>query len=131
MIAKLAMIALGGAVGALLRYGLAGLVQRMVVGTFPVGTLAVNVLGCMAIGIIGAWAAGPYLVREEYRALIFIGLLGSFTTFSTFGWETFELINSRQFLRAGANVLLSNGLGLAGVWIGYRITTRWLAMGAT
>lgn len=128
---KLAMIALGGAAGALLRYGIAGLVQRLSGGTFPVGTMTVNIIGCLAIGIIGAAVTGPYIIREEYRALILIGLLGSFTTFSTFGWETFELINERQLLRAGANILLSNALGLAGVWLGYRLAVRWMETGAT
>jgi CrcB protein len=130
MMAKLLMIALGGAVGSLLRYGIAGLVQRLTGGTFPAGTLAVNIIGCLAIGIVGGWLTGPYILRDEYRVLILVGLLGSFTTFSTFGWETLELLNEHQFLRAGANVLLHNGLGLAGVWIGYRLATRWIESGA-
>jgi CrcB protein len=120
---KLLVIALGGAVGAVLRYAVGGWVHRLLDDTsFPVGTLAVNVLGCFLIGIAGAALAGPWLVREEWRAAVLIGLLGAFTTFSTFGWETFELMNDGQLGRAGLNVALGNVLGLAGVWIGYRLT---------
>ena len=121
---KIVCIAVGGAVGALLRYGVAGWSQRLTSGLFPVGTLTVNLIGCLLIGILGALFAGPQVVREEYRFALLVGLLGAFTTFSTFGFETFTLINDGQFGRAGLNVLLSNGLGLAAVWFGYRVTER-------
>ena len=131
MLTKLLFIALGGSVGAVLRYGLTGLAQRLADGTaiegFPVGTLAVNLLGCLLIGGLGAYFAGPHLVREEYRAFLLVGLLGAFTTFSTFGWETFELVNDRQLGLAGLNILLSNAIGLAGVWIGYRLVEHFAA----
>lgn len=120
---KLILIALGGAFGAVLRYGISGWVQRWTDSSFPYGTLVVNVIGCFAIGLCGALIAGPYL-SEKIRPLILIGVLGSFTTFSTFGYETFEMINDGQFGRAGLNVLLSNVAGLAAVWIGYRLTEQ-------
>ncbi len=123
---KILLIALGGAAGALLRYTLVGWIQRLTDTVFPIGTLVINVLGCFVIGVLGAYFAGPHLVREEYRAAVLIGLLGAFTTFSTYGWETFELVNDRQFAWAGLNLLLGNGLGLAGVWLGYRITEHWV-----
>ncbi len=88
-------IGCGGAAGALFRYTLAGWCQRLSGGVFPVGTLAVNVLGCLLIGFVGAFLAGPLLVREEHRLGLLVGLLGGFTTFSTFGWETFALLNER------------------------------------
>lgn len=122
---KLLMIAGGGAIGAVSRYYLAGWTQSLARGTFPVGTLAVNVLGCLLIGMLGAFFGGPHLVRQEYRLLLMIGLLGGFTTFSTFGLETVALINEGQFTQAGLNVLLSNGLGLLAVLLGYR-TTQWM-----
>ena len=122
---KLLLIAGGGAVGAVSRCYLAGWTQTLAGGTFPLGTLAVNVLGCLLIGILGAFFGGPHLVRQEHRLLLMIGLLGGFTTFSTFGLETVALINEGQSARAGLNVLLSNGLGLPAVWIGYR-TTQWM-----
>ena len=63
--------------------------------------------------------------NEKYRSLLMIGILGSFTTFSTFGYETFEQINEGQFGRAGFNILLANVAGLAAVWLGYRLTEHW------
>ena len=105
---KLMVIAVGGGVGAVGRYLLAG-------WTFPLGTLAVNVFGCLVIGVLGAVFGGPHLIRQEYRLLLMVGLLGGFTTFSTFGLETMAMINEGQFALAGVNVLLSNGLGLLAV----------------
>ncbi len=122
---KLLMIAGGGAVGAVSRYYLAGWTQRLAGGTFPLGTLTVNVLGCLLIGILGAFLGGPHFVRQEYRLLLMVGLLGGFTTFSTFGLETIALVNEGQFTQAGLNVLLSNGLGLLAVLLGYR-ATQWM-----
>ena len=122
---KLALIAAGGAVGALLRYAISGSAQKLTTGTFPIGTLFVNVTGCVLIGFFGALFAGPHLVREEYRIALLIGLLGAFTTFSTFGWETFSLMNAGQLWQAGLNIALSNGAGLAAVVLGYRLGTKW------
>lgn len=124
LLTKLVLIAAGGAIGALLRYGVAGVVQKWAGPGFPAGTLVINVLGCFLIGLLGALFAAS-LVREEYRLFVLVGVLGSFTTFSTFGWETFELMNDGQFLRAAINTLASVIIGLAGVWIGYRIGEMW------
>ncbi len=121
---KLLLIAVGGAVGATSRYLVAGWGQSLTAGVFPVGTLIVNVTGCFAIGFLGAAFAGPWLVREEYRFAIMVGVLGGFTTFSTFGWETFSLLRDAQPWPAAANVIASNGIGLAAVWIGYRLAER-------
>ena len=118
---KLGLIAVGGALGALLRYGLAGVVQERSDSLFPVGTLAVNVAGCFAIGLLAAFFAGPYLIREEVRAFALVGVLGSFTTFSTYGLETVGLATEGAFLQAGANVAASNVFGVLGVWLGYRL----------
>ncbi len=122
---KILVIAVGGGAGAVGRYLLAGWTQQLVGWTFPLGTLAVNVFGCLLIGVLGAAFGGPHLVRQEYRLLLMVGLLGGFTTFSTFGLETMALVNEGQFASAGVNVLLSNGLGLLAVWIGYR-ATQWI-----
>jgi CrcB protein len=126
---KLLLIAGGGSIGALLRYAISGwsytltgrLCPRLAEAGFPIGTLVVNVLGCLVIGGVGAFFGGPQIVREEHRVFVLIGVLGAFTTFSTFGYETFELINDRQWGFAGLNVLLSNAVGLAAVWAGYRV----------
>jgi CrcB protein len=80
----------------------------------------VNLIGCALIGFLTATFTGPKLIREEYRIGIIVGILGGFTTFSTFGWETFSLTNHRQFAFAALNVALSCGLGLLAVWAGYR-----------
>jgi CrcB protein len=128
---KLAMIALGGAAGALLRFGVVELMKRLGGDTFPVGTLVVNAIGCLAVGLIAGLIAGRLMSRDDALfALLVIGLLGGFTTFSAFGWETFELLNQKQFMRAGLYVLLSNGLGLAGVWAGFRFAAAFLTKAA-
>lgn len=125
---KVVMIAAGGAIGATLRYSVSGWAQKLTSGSFPVGTLVVNLIGCFLIGLVGALFAGPHLVREEYRVGILVGVLGAFTTFSTFGWETFSLVNAGQMRLAAANVLLSNAVGLFAVWFGYRLGEKWFGV---
>ena len=121
-------IAAGGALGSVLRFALQNLVQRWAGASppaFPAGTLAVNVLGCFAIGLASALFAGPLPVREEYRLGLTVGILGGFTTFSAFGLQTVDLAAARQVPLAMANVLLSCGLGLAAVWCGHRLVHWW------
>lgn len=125
---KLLFIAGGSACGGVLRYLLQGWGQRLVEGDFPLGTLLGNVLGCLLIGFLNAAFTGPLLIREEYRIALTVGLLGGFTTFSAFGWETFALANDGQGLRALFNLLLSVTLGLAAVWAGYRLAEKWLGV---
>ncbi len=119
---KLVFIAIGGSVGAVARYLLAGWGQRLTETSFPLGTLVVNVVGCLGIGVLAALFAGPAIVREEYRLAILVGFLGGFTTFSTFGYESFALLSEREWWLAGANVVASNLLGLLAVFLGYRAT---------
>src|SRR4051812_35177258 len=97
---KWILIAAGGALGSVLRYALQGCVQRAANSNFPAGTLLVNLLGCLAIGFLAATFTGPKFVREEYRLGIIVGILGGFTTFSTFAWETFDLASRREFALA-------------------------------
>lgn len=131
MLMKLAMIALGGAAGALLRFGVIELLKRMTGDGFPAGTLVVNVVGCLAIGVVAGMVAGRTMNKDDALfALLAIGLLGGFTTFSAFGWETFELLRQKQFLGVAVYVLLSSGLGLAGVWAGFRIAGAFLVHGS-
>jgi CrcB protein len=119
--AKLALIFVFGGLGSVLRYLVSGWYQKLSGGAFPAGTLAVNVLGCLAIGLCGAFFFGPKLVREEYRMAIMVGLLGGFTTFSSFAWETFSLANDGDLARALGNIAASNLLGLAAVGLSYRL----------
>ena len=124
--AKLVWIAAGGGAGSVLRYLVSGWGQRLGNGSFPIGTLIVNVVGCLIIGVLAAAFAGPVLVREEHRMAVMVGVLGGFTTFSTFSYETVGLANEGQFARAGLNILLNNALGLAAAWVGYRLAQKWL-----
>jgi CrcB protein len=94
---KWLLIAAGGALGSLLRYALQGWAQRLAGGNFPAGTLAVNLIGCLLIGVLSGAFSGPLLIREEYGIGLTVGVLGGFTTFSTFGLETFILANAGQW----------------------------------
>jgi CrcB protein len=118
---KLLCIFVGSGLGGLLRYAMQGWVHRATGVSFPAGTLVVNVLGCLVIGFLTALVTGPVLMREEYRIGLTVGLLGGFTTFSTFGLETFALANEGQIWWAVLNVVLSCGCGLIAVWFGYRV----------
>jgi CrcB protein len=123
---KLLLIGLGGAVGSVLRYLVGGWVQRATTESFPTGTLVVNVTGCFAIGFLGMvfTGTGPGLMREEYRVAILVGILGGYTTFSSFGRETFALAGDNQLWYAAANIILSNAVGLGAVWLGHRLAER-------
>ncbi len=125
---KLFLIFLGSGLGGVLRYTLGGWAHRITNGSFPFGTLLVNVTGCLLIGFLTAALAGRFLIREELRVAVLVGLLGGFTTFSSFGFETFELLNLGQFGLAGMNVFLSIFGGLSGVWIGYRVAESWFGV---
>lgn len=119
-----AAVGAGGFVGALARYGLGGIVHRAFsTTTFPVGTLAVNLLGCLLIGTLAGLVDSRQLFGPEARAFLLIGILGGFTTFSTFGYETVALLRDGELLRSAVNVGLNVVVGLALVWLGYAITS--------
>jgi CrcB protein len=113
---QILMVALGGACGALLRYGLAGLTHRYLDASFPWGTLVVNLVGCFAIGFL--WALYERAPVARLHPLVFTGVLGAFTTFSTFGLETFHLLRDGEVTRGLANVAASTAGGLALVFAG-------------
>lgn len=104
---NLLAIAAGGALGSVLRYGLGGVVTRLVGGGFPWGTLVVNASGSFAFGLLAFWLAERLPGESALRAFLLVGLLGAFTTFSTFSFETLGLMQQGEFLRAGANMVLS------------------------
>jgi CrcB protein len=117
---KIAIIGLGGFVGAILRYLVAGGVHALAkTASFPVGTMTVNIVGCLLIGLGGGLMESRQLFSSEWRAFLFVGILGSFTTFSTFGLETFNLAKQGQWLASFGNVSISLILGLAAVLAGY------------
>ena len=124
---KVLLVALGGGVGSALRYLVSQWVQRLAGETLPLGTLSVNVIGCLSIGVLAALFASPHAPREAYRLLFAVGVLGGFTTFSAFGMETFLLASENQLFRSGLNLVLTNGLCLSAVWVGYRVAERFVA----
>jgi len=125
---KLLCIATGGALGSLLRYLVGGWAQSTTSSQFPIGTLTVNALGCLLIGFLMAAFTGPILVREELRLGLVVGVLGGFTTFSAFAYETMRLAAGRQWAFVAANLTVSNAVGLLGVWIGARAAQKWFGV---
>lgn len=118
------IIGLGGFLGALLRYGLGGWIhRRLPLTTFPIGTLIVNLIGCLAIGVLAGLVQSRQLLGPQARLFALIGLLGGFTTFSTFGWETVAMLRDGENLRAVVNVGGHVIAGLALVWLGYALVT--------
>jgi CrcB protein len=110
---------LGGAIGSVARYPLAGWVMHHVADwRFPAGTFAVNVLGCLVAGLLAALGEKHDLLSADARVLLFSGLLGGFTTFSAFGLETMYLMKRGDWAFAAANVVLSVIAGLAALWLG-------------
>jgi CrcB protein len=117
-------VGIGGFAGAVLRYGLSGVVHRQFpLTSFPLGTLAVNLIGCLMIGYLAGLADSRQLFGPSVRAFTFIGVLGGFTTFSTFGYETVAMARDGDALRAALNVGAHVVCGLAAVWIAYGLAS--------
>lgn len=113
-------VALGGALGALARYGLSGWIHGFAGPSFPWGTFGVNIVGSGFIGLALGWLEASTL-PAEVREFVAIGLLGAFTTFSTFTYETAGLLRDGEWSRAGLYVVGSVALGLAAVFAGFRL----------
>lgn len=111
-------VALGAAIGANLRYAVSLWASRHLSPGFPYGTLIVNVLGCLVIGALLSLAATRLTLSEPLRLLLVTGLLGGFTTFSSFGYEAFTLIGEGDWLAAGMYVSSSLIVGLSAVFVG-------------
>jgi CrcB protein len=113
------LVALGGFLGTALRYGVAGVITRTKAATvFPIATLTVNLVGCLVIGALAGLVETRGILSGTSRAVVFIGVLGGFTTFSTFGYETLQLVRSGQSLAAGTFIALQVVLCLSAVWLG-------------
>jgi CrcB protein len=110
---RLTLLALGGALGTLARYGLNGLVSQRV-ATFPLGTMLVNTTGCFVIGLLAALS-----LRPGWRLFLMIGVCGGYTTFSSFGLQTLNLARDGEWLYVAGNILGSNLLGLLAVYLGW------------
>ncbi len=121
---ELIAVGIGGFVGAILRFLTSTWVQRTWGQTgFPAGTLTVNVVGCLIMGLLGGLAEHRNLFNPHVRLIVFLGILGSFTTFSAFGYETLLMLRDGQFMQATTGAGLHLILGLAAVWAGYTIST--------
>lgn len=104
----------------MLRYLMSPAVQRLCNGwNFPIGTFCVNMLGCLIIGFLAQLSEAKGLFQSDARLFLFVGVLGGFTTFSSFGFETFQLIRDGEFLYAAMNAILQVVLGLICVWLGW------------
>jgi fluoride exporter len=115
---NIVMIGVAGMAGTLARYWLSTTIDERVGPAFPYGTVAVNLIGCFIIGFL-FYAFGEQLVsRPVVRNAVFVGFLGGFTTFSSFGIQTFTLLVNGQPLAGAANILISNVGGLICVWAG-------------
>lgn len=113
------LIAAGGAIGAVSRFWLGTNVQALFKDSyFPMGTMTVNLIGCFLIGLIMGLVEFRGSVSNETRMFLVVGILGGFTTFSSFGYETLELIKAGSIPSALANVGITTGLGLCMVWLG-------------
>jgi len=111
-------IAAGGALGALLRYWVSTASHALLGGGFPFGTLLVNALGSLAMGFLAVLFLDRAALGPELRAAVLVGVLGSFTTFSTFSLETLSLLENGSRLKALANVAANLALCLLAVWLG-------------
>ena len=118
----LALVGFGGLIGASSRYAVGRWVNDMAGNpAFPYGTLAVNVIGCLLIGVLAGLVATRNIIGVDIRAFLVVGVLGGFTTYSAFGLETVELIRRGDFFVGLSNVALQVTLGLAAVWAGLKI----------
>ena len=137
---KLMLVFLGGGLGSVARFGIGQLVARFTptdleprhwLDLYPLATMLINLIGCAIIG--GAWAWAIARGQQSSPAMVFlvVGVLGGFTTFSSFGWETIELLQNQRIGMATVYVLMSLTLGLLGVLGGYTIGTAAFAVGGT
>lgn len=118
------LVALGGAVGSVLRYLVTLIVARATPPTFPFGTFVVNLSGCIALGLLVGAAEQRALLSTGSRALLMVGVLGGFTTFSTFALENVVLLRSGDLLFAALNLCGQVCGGIVSLWAGYLIGSR-------
>jgi fluoride exporter len=109
---NLLAIAIGGALGSVARYLLSSIVLRVSGPMFPLGTFVVNIIGCFVFGALAGAASARLSLAQEVRLFLFTGILGGFTTFSSYAFESFALIRDGQFVAATANIVGQVVVGL-------------------
>ena len=120
------MVGVGGFVGSVMRYLVGVWFQSMSGNSWiPYGTLTVNVTGCFLIGLFAGLAQTRLFLGDGTWALVVVGLLGGFTTFSSFGYETIAMVREGHLLAAAGNVSLQVAVGLTAVWIGFSIAHQY------
>ena len=123
---NLLFVAMGGAVGAMLRYGISSGIYTWFGRGFPYGTLAVNLLGSFAIGLLSILLIEKFNVPHEVRLALVVGVLGALTTFSTFSWETLDLMQQGMMQKAFLNVLLNVVICIGAAWAGAQWAKSWV-----
>jgi fluoride exporter len=118
---NLLLVALGGALGSAARYALSAFVLRASGTLFPLGTFAVNLLGCIAFGVIAGATEQRVAFTPAAKTFLLVGILGGFTTFSSYAFESFALVRNGQLLPAAVNIVGQVVMGLAGVAIGFAL----------
>ncbi len=111
------LVAVGGALGSVARYLMASTIQKSTGWEFPIGTVLVNALGCFLIGLLYVWLVARHAPREDLRGLLMVGVMGGFTTFSSFSLETVTLMLNGSYGNAALNVAISLVACLAGTWL--------------
>lgn len=115
---RLLFLAVAGALGALARYGLVIFVQRQYVAVFPWGTFTVNTLGCFMFGLVWSIAEDRLLISDDMRLILLTGFIGAFTTFSTFMFESSQLMRDAEWMLTAGNILGQTILGLSLMFAG-------------
>ena len=123
-LSKIIAVGLGGFLGAVGRYWISGLAQKLS-DRFPLGTLSVNLLGSFILGLLATLFLEKMIVNQELRLFFLVGLLGAFTTYSTFSFETLNLMRGGEWMFAGLNILANLVGTLIAVWAGVSIAKLW------
>ena len=119
---KVILIAVGGALGSVARYLMSAAILRVTGTLFPIGTFGVNLVGCVLFGAIAGAAEQRVQLVPELRMFLLVGVLGGFTTFSSYAFESFSLLRDGQFAAGALNIVGQVVAGLVGLWAGYVIT---------